>query len=378
MSIEAGHVAVSLRRPDFHLDVDIHIPVQGVTGIFGASGCGKTTLLRCIAGLEQGAVGTVGFNGDIWQNRDQFVPPWNRPVGYVFQDARLFPHMTVARNLEYGRRRSRVGRELTAPEEIIELLGIGHLLDRRPAQLSGGERQRASIARALLRYPSLVLMDEPLASLDAARKQEIMPFLDRLHVNLKVPMLYVSHSLDEITRLCDHLVVMQAGRVLGQGPLQEMLMRTDLPILGGGEASSVLDVEMVDYDAHYALSRVRFSGGDMIVSGHHGKPGCPLRLRVMASDVSLTRQRPESSSILNILPAEVTGVQAESAGHVLVRLRVGDRYLLARVTSRSADTLALAAGQSLFAQIKSVAVKNSIEPDAVPEQTMGEQGYGQG
>lgn len=367
MTIEAGHVTVALSRPDFTLDVDIRVPSHGVTGIFGASGCGKTTLLRCIAGLEQGARGSVGFNGELWQDGDHFVPPWQRPVGYVFQDARLFPHMTVARNLDYGRRRSRVAPELTSPEEIIAMLGIGHLLDRRPAQLSGGERQRASIARALLRYPSLVLMDEPLANLDAARKHEIMPFLDRLHASLKVPMLYVSHSLDEMTRLCDHLVVMQSGKVLGQGRLHDMLMRTDLPILGGGEASTVLDVRVLDYDAQYQLSRLQFAGGEIVVPGRHGDRDCPLRLRIMASDVSLCRERPQSSSILNILPAAVESRQAEAGGHVLVQLRVGDVRIMARVTMKSAVALELAPGQSVFAQIKSVAVKNSAEQVAVDE-----------
>lgn len=367
MNIEAGHVAVSLSRPDFTLDVDIRVPSHGVTGIFGASGCGKTTLLRCIAGLEQGAKGSVGFNGELWQDGDRFVPPWQRPVGYVFQDARLFPHMSVARNLDYGRRRATVAPELTSPEEIIAMLGIGHLLDRRPAQLSGGERQRASIARALLRYPSLVLMDEPLANLDAARKHEIMPFLDRLHASLKVPMLYVSHSLDEMTRLCDHLVVMQSGRVLGQGRLHDMLMRTDLPILGGGEASTVLDVRVLDYDAQYQLSRLQFAGGEIIAPGRHGNRGCPLRLRIMASDVSLCRERPQSSSILNILPAVVENRQVEAGGYVLVQLQVGEVRILARVTMKSAEALELVPGQSLFVQIKSVAVKNSAEQVAVDE-----------
>lgn len=361
MSTDVGRVTVALSREDFSLDVDIRIPSHGVTGVFGASGCGKTTLLRCIAGLESGARGQVGFDGQLWQDEGAFVPSWERPVGYVFQDARLFPHLSVARNLDYGRRRSPATRELLSPQEITALLGIDHLLDRRPAQLSGGERQRASIARALLRYPSLVLMDEPLANLDEARKQEIMPFLDRLHVHLKVPMLYVSHSLDEITRLCDHLVVMQDGRVMGQGTLHEMLMRTDLPMLGGGEASTVLDVRVVDYDARYELSRVSFGGGELLVPGRHGESGAPLRLRIMASDVSLTRQRAESSSILNILPAVIEDLHSGSAGYVLVKLKVGDDGVLARITAKSADALELAPGQSVFVQIKSVAVKNSVD-----------------
>lgn len=356
MSIDVGHVAAILRRSDFTLDVDIRLPPVGVTGIFGASGCGKTTLLRCIAGLEPSARGRVAFNGQLWHDADHFLPPWQRPVGYVFQDARLFPHMTVARNLNYGRRRAAPAPELGSPEQIITMLGITHLLERQPAQLSGGERQRVSIARALLRYPALVLMDEPLANLDVARKHEIMPFLERLHAELQLPLLYVSHSLDELTRLCDHLVVMQAGRVLGQGPLHDMLMRSDLPILGGGEASTVLDVRVLDYDPQYQLSRVQFAGGEMVVPGHYGDQGRALRLRIMASDVSLCGALPQSSSILNILPAVVENRQAEEGGRVLVQLRVGDVKMLARVTLKSAEILGLAPGQSLFAQIKSGAL----------------------
>lgn len=360
MSIDAGHATVTLNRPDFTLDVDVRVPGQGVTGIFGPSGCGKTTLLRCIAGLEQGARGSVGFNGEIWQSGDRNLPAWQRPVGYVFQDARLFPHMTVAGNLEYGRRRARISPELASPDEITALLGIDHLLARRPAQLSGGERQRVSIARALLRYPSLVLMDEPLANLDAARKQEVMPFLDRLHASLKVPMLYVSHSLDEIIRICDHLVVMDAGRVLAQGKLHDVLMRTDLPMLGGREASAVLDVRVLDYQPQFELSRLQFAGGEIVVPGHLGDRGFPLRLRIMASDVSLCLERPPSSSILNILPAVVESLQPEAGGYVLVSLQVGAVTVLARVTVKSSLALRLTPGLSLFAQIKGVAVKSFL------------------
>ena len=360
MSIDAGHATVVLNRADFTLDVDIRIPGAGITGILGASGCGKTTLLRCIAGLEPGVRGSVGFNGEIWQSSERFLPAWQRPIGYVFQDARLFPHMTVAGNLEYGQRRSRSATKLASPDDITAMLGIGHLLERRPAQLSGGERQRVSIGRALLRYPSLVLMDEPLANLDAARKQEIMPFLDRLHASLKVPMLYVSHSLDEIIRLCDHLIVMDAGRVLAQGTLQDVLMRTDLPLLGGREASTVLDVRVLDYQPQFELSRLQFAGGEIVVPGHHGGADFPLRLRIMASDVSLCLERPQSSSILNILPAVVESLQPEAGGYVLVRLQVGAVLIVARVTLKSSVALNLHPGQSLFAQIKGVAVKSFI------------------
>ena len=242
------------------------------------------------------------------------------------------------------------------------MLGIDHLLERRPAQLSGGERQRVAIGRALLRYPSLILMDEPLASLDAARKQEVMPFLDRLHVSLKVPMLYVSHSLDEIIRLCDHLIVMDAGRVLAQGALHDVLMRTDLPMLGGREASTVLDVRVLDYQPQFELSRLQFADGEIVVPGHYGPAGLPLRLRIMASDVSLCLQRPQSSSILNILPAVVKSLQLEAGGYVLVGLQVGAVHIMARVTLKSSVALNLRPGQSLFAQIKGVAVKSFVGP----------------
>lgn len=359
MSAEAGRVTLTLQRSDFDLDVDISVPSRGVIGIYGASGSGKTTLLRCIAGLEQNARGRIVFQHQVWQSEESFLPPWQRPVGYVFQDARLFPHKTVAGNLAFGQRRAAADAGLTSADDVIALFGIAHLLHRRPAGLSAGERQRVAMARALLRAPAVLMMDEPLANLDAARKQDILPFLDRLHASLDMPMVYVSHSLDEIIRLCDHLIVMQAGRVLAQGSLQDTLMRTDLPMLGGREASTLLQVRMLDYEPAYQLSRLQFDGGEMVVPGRHGEPGDALRLRIMASDVSLCLQPPPASSILNILPALVDSLQPEAGGYLVVRLRVGGTHLLARITQKSAHVLGLCPGQSVFAQIKGAAVRSA-------------------
>jgi molybdate transport system ATP-binding protein len=213
--------------PGFVLDVDLSLPGRGVTALFGHSGSGKTTLLRCIAGLERAPLGRLAVDGEVWQDASQWLPPHKRPIGYVFQEASLFAHLTVMGNLHYGLKRLRCAPRISL-DQAIELLGIGHLLDRKPDTLSGGERQRVGIARALAVSPRLLLMDEPLAALDLKRKQEILPYLERLHDELEIPVLYVSHSPDEVTRLADHLVAMEGGRVVAYGPLADTLARLDL------------------------------------------------------------------------------------------------------------------------------------------------------
>ena len=350
-------IDVKLARDGFSLDAAFALPDTGITGLFGASGCGKTTLLRCIAGLERECRGIVRVRGETWQDADAFVPTHRRAVGYVFQEPRLFPHLTVAGNLRYGMRRSEGG--AVDHDHIVDLLGLGDLLTRKPARLSGGERQRAAIARALLRKPAIVLMDEPLANLDAARKREILPFLDRLHAEIKVPIVYVSHSLDEVTHLCDHLVVLDRGRIAATGPLHEVLLRGDLPLPAGEEASAVLEVTVDAYDAAYELTRVASPAGALLVPGRHGEPGARLRLRILARDVSLALSPPERSTILNVLPVTVVAVQPGAGGWVTLELAVGEGRLLARVSRRSADTLRLEAGSAAFAQLKGVAVRHA-------------------
>ena len=351
-----------LSRASFELDVDLEIPMHGITGVFGESGAGKTSLLRCIAGLEQPSSGRLVVDGDVWQDTAsrRSLPVHQREIGYVFQEPRLFSHLTVHRNLDYGRRRAQRRGVNVEFEQVVALLGLECMLQRMPDALSGGEAQRVSIARALLCEPRFVLMDEPLAALDRARRAEILPFLDRLHAELSVPRIYVSHNISEISALCDQLLVMQRGRVIADGDLQSVLMRTDLPMLAGEEAGSVVVAKVGSYDAEYNLSHVTFSGGELIVSGRH-KPGSELRVRVRANDVSLCRARPIGTTILNILPAIVEAIHPDAEATVLVRLSLGSDRLTARITRRSSTELNLQVGDEVFAQIKSVAVRNVLQ-----------------
>ncbi len=342
-----------LAYPAFALDVDLALPGRGVTAIFGHSGSGKTSLLRCVAGLER-AAGRLEVNGETWQDGDAFLPTHRRPLGYVFQEASLFSHLTVRGNLEYGMRRAGLpaGSDGTAP--VVELLGIGDLLGRRPDRLSGGERQRVAIARALLTRPRILLMDEPLAALDPARKSGILPYLERLHDELAIPVLYVTHSVDEVARLADHLVVLEAGRAAACGPLSETFPRLDLPLAQDEGAGTVLDARIAGHDAD-GITRLAIPGGEILVPRRPEAAGQPVRLRIAARDVSLALARHEDTSILNVLPATVIGF-ADVAGQVLVSLDAGGTRLLARVTQRSWDRLAVRPGTALYAQIKSVAL----------------------
>jgi len=345
-----------LQRGDFSLDVDIEIPMRGITGIFGESGTGKTTLLRCIAGLEHAAAGCLVVAGEVWQDGESSRPIHERNIGYVFQEPRLFAHLDVRGNLEYGQRRTHQRKVDVA--DVVGLLGLEGLLERRPDSLSGGEAQRVAIARALLRAPRFVLMDEPLVSLDRARRDEILPFLDRLHSSLDLPIIYVSHSIDEVTRLCDHLLVMDGGRIVANGGLQQVLLQTDLPGLGGEEAGSVIQARVAHYDDHYGLTRVDFDGGEMWISGQHDADA-ELRLRIRANDVSLCRERPTETTILNVLPGTIKSIEIDSDASELVQLELGNEHILARVTRRSRTELGLQRGDRVMVQIKSVAVKNA-------------------
>ena len=352
----------TLVRDDFSLDVDIRIPTRGITGIFGASGSGKTTLLRCIAGLEHAMNGHLSVEGVIWQDsaRNISMPVHERRVGYVFQEARLFNHLTVRGNLEYGKQRNRGHKDHVDFDQIIDLLGLEPLLTRKPASLSGGEAQRVAIARALLRSPRLVLMDEPLSGLDSAHKEEFLPFLDRLHAELALPILYVSHSIEEVGRLCDQLIVMEQGRVLAQGEIQSVLVRLDLPALAGEVAGTVIQGTIESYDPEYDLCSVRFSGGKLLIPGNRGEPGMNVRLRIRASDISLCRTMPQDSSILNVLPVTVEHIQSDNGPYSMTRLRAGEDLLIARLTRRSTDDLDIKPGDHMLAQIKSVAVRYNL------------------
>jgi len=347
------------RSDGFVLDVALQLPAQGITALFGPSGCGKTTVLRALAGLVH-AAGHIRIDQQVWQDDStgRFMPTHLRPVGYVIQEAALFPHLSVAGNLAYGRRRSAGADQRLPLDDVIGLLGIGHLMDRRPATLSGGERQRVAIARALATAPQLLLMDEPLAALDEQRKQEIMPYLERLHSQLALPIVLVTHAMAEVARLADHLVLLREGRVLASGPLTELLARAELPLAQDDEAGVVIDAAVTAHEPEYGLSCIGIDGGQLWVGGTPTAPGTRLRARVLARDVSVTRQRPLQTSILNVLPATVLSM-APSGHTVLMQLAVANGSgltLLSRITRKSCDSLALKPGDQVFAQVKGVAL----------------------
>ena len=351
-------VRLHIDRGAFRLDVDLTLPGRGITALFGPSGSGKTTCLRAIAGLEHVNDGYVAVGGAVWQDeaRRIFVPTHRRSLGYVFQEASLFAHLSVRANLEFGMKRVPRSERRFEPDEVARLLGIWELLERRPDRLSGGERQRVAIARALLASPRLLLMDEPLAALDLRRKQEILPYLERMHDALSIPIIYVSHAPDEVARLADHLVLLDGGRVVASGPLSETLARADLPPSFADDAGVVLDTVLEGHEAD-ALSRLRFDGGVLYVGQRREAIGTHLRCRIHARDVSLALQRPGGTSIVNLLPARVTACAAtDTPGHVLVQLRMGLSPLLARITERSRRELDIVPGRELWVQIKGVAL----------------------
>ncbi len=352
---------LTLVRAGFTLDVDLQLPGRGVTAFFGPSGCGKTTCLRAIAGLERAQPARVVVNGDVWQDdaRKVWRATHERGLGYVFQEASLFDHLSVRGNIDYGLKRTPPARRAVALEQAVELLGIAHLMERKPQALSGGERQRVAIARALATAPRLLLMDEPLAALDAQRKAEVLPYLERLQRTLEIPVLYVSHAIEEVTRLAGHMVLMREGRVLAQGRTDELIVRLDLPLAHGDAAATVIEGAVQAHDADDHIATVTFSGGQLLlVSPTLRAPGERIRLRVQARDVSLALTAPSDTSILNVLPATVVALSEDSPGQIMVALDAGTTRLLARVTQRSAQALALAPGHPVFAQVKGIAVVN--------------------
>ena len=354
---------LKLPRGAFTLDVSLQLPSQGVSAVFGPSGCGKTTLLRCLAGLERAPQGRVVVDGQAWQDGDMFVPPHRRAVGVVFQEASLFEHLDVRRNVEFGWKRLPPAERRVSIDDAIAWTGIEPLLGRSTVGLSGGERQRVAIARALAVSPRLLLMDEPLAALDAARKAEILPAIERLHTLSGIAIVYVSHAIAEVARLADHVVLMDAGRIVATGPVGDLLSRLDLPLPPGEDAGVVLQGAIGDLDAPFHMARLDVPGAAFWTRD----PGLPLghriRLRVLARDVSLSLVAQPDSSILNQVPVTVEALADDAhPSQVLVRVRTRDgagaatSALLARVTRKSAHALALAPGQAVWAMVKSVAL----------------------
>jgi molybdate transport system ATP-binding protein len=356
-------VSVAKRLGVLSLDVTFSVPAQGVTALFGRSGAGKSATLGAIAGALRPDRGRIALGDRVLFDSDGGidVPMERRAIGWVFQDARLFPHLSVRANLDYGARRAR-GRDAGVRfDEVLSVLGIEPLLARRPARLSGGERQRVAIGRALLSQPSLLLMDEPLSALDAPRRAEILPFLARLKTRFALPILYITHSLAEVVRLADQLVVLDEGRVVAQGALADVLARADLSLLSGrADAAATLDGIVAEHVTARGLSRLRIGEIDLFAPRLHQAIGEPVRAVVLARDVLLARVRPEAISARNILPGRVAGLASRADGAVLVGVALdGGPALLATITADAVQALSLAAGDPVWAILKSVAVEGA-------------------
>jgi molybdate transport system ATP-binding protein len=366
-------VAVEHRLGDFTLDAAFDSG-GGLTALFGRSGSGKTSLVNAIAGLIRPAHGHVVVDGEVLTDtaRGVFVPARRRHIGYVFQEGRLFPHLTVRQNLLYGRwfarsRGRRAGGHAGEVEQVVELLGIADLLGRRPANLSGGEKQRVAIGRALLAHPRLLIMDEPLASLDEARKTEILPYIERLRDEFGIPIVYVSHAIAEVTRLATTMVVMSEGRVAAVGPTAAIMGRIDLfPLTGRAEAGAILNTRVAEHDIRFGLTTLRAAAGDLRVPYIDMRLGTQLRVRIRARDVMLALEPPRGLSALNILPGTVAEIGAAEGPIVEIRLDCAGEPLIARLTRRSVEALGLAPGRPVYAVIKSIAFDHHAFAGALP------------
>ena len=346
---------IKIQLESFMLDANFSIPDRGITVVFGPSGSGKTTLLRAIAGLEKSDDGFLKIGDSVWQKGEDFLATHKRQIGYVFQDAALFDHLDVKGNLNFVVKRA-IGLKEDFIESIHNLLEIKTLLNRKTTQLSGGERQRVAIARALLTNPKILLLDEPLSALDLKRKNEILPYLDSIHNDLEIPILYVTHSQDEMSRLADHLLLIEDGNIVGSGPVNDMLTRFDMPLSHGGDAVSIIEAEVLKRDSEFNLMHLDFLGGQFIVPDNSFPVQTKVRIRVVARDVSLTKSKQVDTSILNIFPAMVQEIVNEGEAQVMVRLQIKDTILLACITRKSSYKLRLEKGSEVFVQVKSVAI----------------------
>jgi molybdate transport system ATP-binding protein len=342
----------------FRLETAFEATARGATVVFGASGAGKSALLSAVAGLVRPDSGRIEIAGETLFDaaHGTNVPAEVRRIGFVFQEARLFPHMSVRANLEYGRKRRKEHASTASFDDVVALLDIASLLERRPRTLSGGERQRVAIGRALLSNPRLLLLDEPLASLDDPRKAEILPFLERLRDQTGIPMLYVTHSMDEVARMADHLVLLDRGRVAAVGSPGELSGRLDLPLLiDRPDVGAILVGRIAGQDDARAVTRVAIGASEFLLSHIDLPPGHAVRLRVLARDVAIATQRPEGLSVQNVLPCRLTALADRPNGRCLLQLDLGGATMLALLTADSARRLHLQAGQQVFALVKSVA-----------------------
>jgi molybdate transport system ATP-binding protein len=353
-------VSVKKQRGDFRLDAVFEAPAPAVVALFGPSGCGKTTVVNIVAGLLAADAARIEIDGEVLCDTATglSLPAERRRVGYVFQDARLFPHLDVRRNLQYGFRRSPAGAGRASFDDVVALLGIESLLPRRPHALSGGERQRVALGRALLAQPRLLLLDEPLASLDAARREDVLPYLERVRDHFAIPMIYVSHQFEEVMRLATHVVVIDRGMVMAQGPLTHVALDPALRRLVGAEAvGTVIDGEVVESDEQGGLSQLRVGAGRLHISGPPLPAGTRVRAQLLARDIILAMRPPEALSVRNALAGTITALSADSEYADLVDIDVGGARLLARVTTAATRELGLAPGVRVWALVKAVSIR---------------------
>lgn len=353
MSLE---IQLSLVHGAFNLEVDQNFPTQGVSAIYGPSGSGKTTLLRAIAGLQKSSQGKVVFNDQVWQSDSEFLATHRRQLAYVFQEPSLFEHLSVRGNIEYGFKRVPDAERVISPEHAIQELGLQSLLNRDPHTLSGGEKQRVAIARAVCSNPKLLLMDEPLSALDQNSKQEILPMIVSLRQHFEIPIIYVSHALNEVARLADHLILMQRGRVLASGDIQSMLTKLDLSLAQGADAESLINAVVAEHDDEFGLTYLDSPLGRFSVLKRSRPLGEKVRILIAARDVSITLERQAGTSILNIFQAQVDQIEAAGAAQATVRLISNNVPVLARLTKKSAALMNLKVGDSVYLQAKSVAI----------------------
>jgi molybdate transport system ATP-binding protein len=354
-----SQIEVSLKHQlgDLDLDAAFSVPASGVTALFGRSGSGKTSILRAIAGLTKVDQGLVKIHGETWQDNNSFIPPHERPIGYVFQEASLFPHLSVRANLDFGRRLVPSEQHKVGFDSAVEILGIGPLLKRATHKLSGGERQRVAIARALLTSPRLLLMDEPLSALDHAAKQAILPYLESLHDQFAIPSIYVSHDPNEVGRLADQMVLLETGSVVAQGAAADLLTRLDLPLANYDDAVSILEGYVSAHDNSYHLTWIGMDGGRVAVTREDLPVGKHARVEIRARDVSLAMKHHSDTSFMNILPVQVIDTHEISPSQMMVRVALEDgQTMLSRITRHSAVSMGLHEGMGLFAQVKSVSL----------------------
>ena len=355
---------IKFTRGRWSLETALELPAAGVCALYGPSGCGKTTMLRILAGLDRArADSRISLGGQCWQDRDTFLPAEQRAIGYVFQDGRLFPHLSAADNLAFAFER-RSGEHGPAVDEVCQWLQIDDLLHRMPHQLSGGEQQRVAIARALVSAPQLLLLDEPLSGLDSDNRENAMVLLESLHRRLSIPVIYVSHQLDEVMRLADHVVLMRSGRIVAQGSIESMTTSLDSPLAQQSGAGSVIEGAIHSHDDHYGLSIVDIGEGTTLTLAQLTTDvDARVRLRIPAQAVSLSQAPARDSSVLNILPVRVERWQEQGNSHVMVELRLVGHNILARITRKSLARMQIKQGDLLYAQIKGVALLSDYGRD---------------